>query len=36
LWEFVAKAKKLNIWSRDDYISPKEWRKRRRRQLSIS
>ena len=25
-----AKAKKLKIWSQDNYISPKEWRKRKR------
>jgi endonuclease YncB( thermonuclease family) len=24
-----AKAKKLKIWSQDDYVSPKEWRKRK-------
>lgn len=27
--EKEAKAKKLNIWSQENYISPKEWRKKR-------
>jgi micrococcal nuclease len=28
--EKEAKAKKLHIWSRDEYVSPKEWRKQYR------
>jgi endonuclease YncB( thermonuclease family) len=27
--EKEAKAKKLNIWSKKDYVSPREWRKKR-------
>ncbi len=27
--EKEAKAKRLNIWSQDNYISPKEWRKQK-------
>jgi endonuclease YncB( thermonuclease family) len=27
--EKEAKAKKLNIWSQENYISPKQWRKKR-------
>ena len=27
--EKEAKAKKLKIWSQDNYISPKEWRKQK-------
>jgi hypothetical protein len=31
LAKFAVKAKKLSIWPQENYVSLKEWRKRRRR-----
>jgi len=31
LSEIAVKVKKLSVWSKEDYVSLQEWRKRRRR-----